>query len=133
MDIPTPEKIYTVTVDGEPHDIKMTYGLLTEILKVIPSPDQITDLVVTDPGLREYVIRRMMTGNKRVRSEDDLVDTFDINIDVFELDGLVAWVAEHVLHFFMKSAAKTASVTEKYEATIQSLTRSLPSQAGSQI
>lgn len=102
----------------------MTYGLFHEIMRVIPSPELITDLVVSDPHLRDYVVRRMLTGNKRVETDEDLVDIFEIDVDLGDLEDLVNWVAEHVLHFFMNSAAKTAKTGEKYRSTVEQLIQS---------
>jgi len=110
----------------------MTYGLFNEIMRVIPEPGKIQDLVVTDPYLRDYVVRRMLTGNKRVERDEDLVDPFELDLDIDELDVLVAWVAEHVLHFFMKSAEKTAKIGERYQPVVERLTQLNQSQAGSQ-
>lgn len=101
----------------------MTYGLFNEIMKVIPNPAQITDLIINDPFLRDYVIRRVLTGNKRVETEEDLIDPFDLDLDIDDLDDLVAWIGEHVLHFFMKSAEKTAKIGERYQSTVEELTQ----------
>ena len=132
MDIPKPSRTFDLTVGGETKTITMTYGLFNEIMRVIPSPQQINDLIVTDALLRDYVIRRMLTGNKPVKSDEDLIDPFDLDLDIFELDELVTWVAEHVLHFFMKSVAKTAKIGERYQGTIEELTRSTQSLLGAE-
>lgn len=132
MDLPKPSRTFDLTVGGEKTTLTMSYGLFNEILKVIPNPGQITDLVISDPFLRDYVVRRMLTGNKRVQKDEDLVDPFDLDIDLDELDDLVAWVAEHVLHFFMKSAEKTAKIGEKYQATAEKLTQSSQSLTGAE-
>ena len=123
MDLPKPARSIDVKVGDEKQTITMTYGLFNEVMKVIPDPSRITDLIVTDPFLRDYVIRRMLTGNKRVEKDEDLVDPFELDIDIEDLDDLVTWVGEHVLHFFMKSAAKTAGIGERYQETVQNLTR----------
>ena len=132
MDIPTPSRTFDITVDGEEKTITMSYGLFNEIMRVIPSPELIASLIVTDADLRDYVIRRMLTGNKKVTTDADLVDPFDLDIDMDRVDELVAWVAEHVLHFFMKSAAKTAKIGEKYQGTVEELTRLSQSQTGAE-
>ena len=123
MDLPKPSKTFDLTINGEKNTISMTYGLFNEIMKVVPNPGKITDLVVNDPYLRDYVIRRMLTGNKVVEKDEDLVDPFDLDIDLDDLDDLVAWVAEHVLHFFMKSAEKTAKIGERYQPVVDRLTQ----------
>ena len=132
MDLPKPSRTFDITVNGEKQTIAMTYGLFNEIMKVVPSPEQINDLVVRDAFLRDYVVRRMLTGNKRVERDEDLVDPFELDIDIDDLEDLVTWVAEHVLHFFMKSAAKTAKIGEKYQSTVEQLTLSVQSQTGAE-
>jgi hypothetical protein len=123
VDLPKPSRTFDLTVDGEKSTIAMSYGLFSEIMKVVPSPERIKDLIVSDPWLRDYVIRRMLTGNKKVEKDEDLVDPFDMDVDLDELDDLIAWVGDHVLHFFMKSAAKTAASLGKYQGTVEQLTR----------
>jgi len=132
VDLPKPSRTFDLTISGERQTIAMTYGLFNEIMRVIPEPGKIQDLVVTDPYLRDYVVRRMLTGNKRVERDEDLVDPFELDLDIDELDDLVAWVAEHVLHFFMKSAEKTAKIGERYQPVVERLTQLNQSQAGSQ-
>lgn len=130
MDLPKPSRSFDITVGGDNQTITMSYGLFNEIMRVVPSPERITDLLVSDPYLRDYVIRRMLTGNKKVTSDEDLIDPFDLDIDMDRLDDLCAWVAEHVLHFFMNSAAKAAKVGEKYQSTVAELTQSAQSLTG---
>lgn len=115
---------FTLRIDGEPQVIKMTYGLFNEIMIVVPSPEQIADLLVTDAGLRDYVVRRMLTGNKRVVNESDLVDAFAIDVDITELDNLVSWVGDHVMYFFMTAAKKTAALGQKYQPSLTQLAQS---------
>lgn len=122
MDRPSLE--FNIHMNGEPNTIKMTYGLFNEIMMVVPHPENIGELLITNAGLRDYVIRRMLTGNKKVLKEEDLVDPFDLDIDIGDLEDLVTWVGDHVLYFFMNSAAKTAKLGEKYEATIAQLAQS---------
>lgn len=132
MDLQKPARTFDLTVNGETQTIVMSYALFNEIMRVIPSPEQITSLLVSDPYLRDYVIRRMLTGNKKVENDEDLIDAFDVDVDVFQLDELVSWVGEHVLHFFMNSAAKAAGIAVKYQGTLTELTQSSQSQTGAE-
>jgi len=132
LEIQKPSRTFDITVGGELQTITMSYGLFNEIMRVVPSPEQITQLIVTDPDLRDYVIRRMLTGNKRVTKDEDMVDPFELDIDMDRIDDLVTWVAEHVLHFFMKSAEKTAKIGERYQGQIEALTQSSQSLLGAQ-
>ena len=124
-----PSLEFTMRLNGEPHTVKMTYGLFNEVMNVIPSPDEIGDLLITNAGLRDYIIRRMLTGSKRVLNEEDLIDPFEMDVDVTDLNKLVMWVGDHVLYFFMTSAEKTAELAKKYHETITQLA---PSKSGAE-
>jgi hypothetical protein len=119
-----PNLEFEIKVGDEIQIIKMTYGLFNEIMQVVPAPEQIADLLIRDAGLRDYVIRRMMTGSKRVRSEEDMVDPFELDVDITALDDLVMWVGDHVLYFFLSTAQKTAEMGKKYEASVAQLNQS---------
>lgn len=132
MDLQKPSRTFDLKVGGEKQTLTMTYGLFNEIMRVIPSPENITSLIVTDAMLRDYVVRRVLTGNKRVEKDEDLVDPFELDVDIDDLDDLVAWVAEHVLHFFMRSAEKTAAIGTKYQDVIKTLIQSGQSLVGAE-
>lgn len=122
MEVKKPSRKFTIKVNGEDQDIVMSYGLFNEISKVIPSPEQVPQLLVTDAMLRDYVVRRVLTGNKHVKSDEDLIDPFTLDIDPDDLEDLVAWVADHVMSFFISSAAKANTVLTKYKGPTQDLT-----------
>jgi hypothetical protein len=103
----------------------MSYGLFNEVMRVVPDPTKIDQLLVTDPYLRDFIIRRMLTGNKKVMGEEDLVDPFELDIDMDRIDELVGWVAEHILSFFAKSAVRTAETATKYKPVLTQLNQSL--------
>lgn len=124
LKIQRPARTFDIDVNGENTTITMSYGLFNEIMKVVPKPENIGDLLIQDPFLRDYIVRRMLTGNKKVTSDEDLVDAFDCDVDIERLDELVAWVGDHILHFFITSARKTAVLGEKYTETITQLTQS---------
>jgi hypothetical protein len=123
-DLQRPSLEFHLKLNGESHTIKMTYGLFNEVMVVIPNPEDIGELLITNAGLRDYIIRRMLTGNKRVTNEEDMVDAFSMDVDITDLNNLVAWVGDHILYFFMTSAAKTAELAQKYQETITQLAQS---------
>ncbi len=123
-DLPRPSLEFQLKLNGETHVVKMTYGLFNEIMLVVPSPEDIGELLITNAGLRDYIIRRMLTGNKRVMEDKDLIDPFEMDVDITELNKLVMWVGDHILYFFMTSAEKTAELAKKYQETITQLAQS---------
>lgn len=127
----SPSRTIDVTIDGELITIPMSYGLFQDLTKVVPSPEQIEDLLLKDPYLRDYVIRRVLTGNKPVKQEEDLVDPFEVDVSLEDCDEIIAWVMEHVLHFFMNSAQKSVEMMGKYKSRADALTQSNQSLLGS--
>lgn len=119
-----PNLEFTLKLNGEDHTIKMTYGLFQEILQVVPDPENIGGLLLSDVSLRDYLVRRCLTGNKRVTKEEDLIDLFSMDVDLEDTSDLLVWIGDHVMYFFMNSAAKTASLGEKYEKLIAQLSQS---------
>jgi len=126
-----PALVFDIKVNGENQEVKMTYGVFNEILQIIPDPSQIGDLFITDAALRDYVARRMLSGNKRIKNEEDLVDPFDLDIDMDEVNNLILWVGDHVLYFFMNSAEKTAALMKRYEPAMAEI-QSSQSKSGSE-
>lgn len=124
MTLTRPPLSFTVHNGEETLDIKMTYGLFNEIMHVIPDPQNISELLITDQGLRDYVLRRMLTGNKRVEKEEDLIDPFTLELDLQEVNDLILWVGDHILYFFTTSMTKVMTLGEKYEPTIRQLAQS---------
>ena len=82
--------------------------------------------------LREYVIRRVLTGNKLIKTDDDLVDLFSLDVDPDDMDDLVLWVVDHILYFFTHTAEKSMNLGKKYAEKVSKLTQSVQSQTGSQ-
>ena len=126
-----PARSFPITIDGKETEVVMSFALQQEIMKVIPSPDNITDLLISDFYLRDYVVRRALTGQKKVKSDEDLIDLFDIEVDPEQLEELVIWITDHILYFFTTTARKTLALGEKYQAEMKAITPSAPSQTGS--
>lgn len=126
-----PANSFHLKINDEERDIKMSFALLQEIMKVIPSPENIASLLIQDFYLREYVVRRVLTGNKRVVSDDDLIDLFDLEFEDEALDDLVLWVTDHILYFFTNTVEKSLNLGVRYKEKMAGLIPSNPSPTGS--
>lgn len=123
-DLPRPSLEFILRVNDEDKVIKMTYGLFNEVMSVVPNPENIGDLLIADAGLRDFIVRRMLAGNKRVTKDEDLPDPFEMDLDIRDMNNLVMWVGDHILYFFMTSAEKTTALAQKYQETITQLAQS---------
>lgn len=131
-DITKPSTKFKIKINGEDTDVVMSFALFQEVMKVIPSPENIASLLITDFYLREYVVRRVLTGNKRVKTDDDMIDLFSLDIDEADLEEMVLWITDHILYFFTKTAERSLHLNEKYQGQMKSLIQSAQSQTGSQ-
>lgn len=110
--------------EDQEQEIKMTYGMFNELMQVIPDPQNIAELLITDQGLRDYVLRRLLTGNKKISKEEDLVDPFELDLKLDQVDDLIMWAGDHILYFFTTSMTKVLGLGSKYEPTIRQLAQS---------
>lgn len=132
MEIQKPARTFKLKIDNETTEVVMSFALFQEIMKVIPNPENVTQLLVQDFYLREYVIRRVLTGNKAIVSDDDLFDLFAHEVDEEAANDLILWVTDHILYFFTTTAEKSVKLGVKYQEQITNLTQSVQSQTGSE-
>jgi hypothetical protein len=131
MDIQRPNRTFDIDIDGEKTTITMSFALFQEVMKVIPNPENVVQVLIQDFYLREYVARRVLTGRKEVKNDDDLFDLFAHEIDDDRLDEMMLWVTDHVLYFFTSTAEKSLTLGQKYTGQIQELTQSAQLVTGS--
>lgn len=111
-------------------ELTMSYGMLSEILKIIGDQENAVMLLMSDDNVRDYVICRLFTPTKEPITEiKDLINPYEIDLDPLKIDEVVAWVADHITHFTISTARRTQAVVQKYEGQAASLD---PSKNGSQ-
>lgn len=107
-------KTLKVEVNGETRELKMPYGMLTELLRITGCDDaEATTMLITDLTTRDVVIRRLLTPdlNKPMDDYAQLVSSFDLDIEADAVDKIVGWVLEHFLDFFVRGI-KVLSATQ---------------------
>lgn len=118
----TPSKTITIKVDNNDRELFMSYGLLNELLRLIPDTNLIA-LVYTDPDIRNKIIEQVLAD----RSPTGKITTmrpFDMYIVEQEaVEEMLEWVVEHVTAFFIRVIAvltkkvETPSLTEQTPST----------------
>jgi hypothetical protein len=112
MLLPSP----TFEVKSSGKELKMSYGMYNDIMRLIGNPEDATQLLVRDAMTRDLVIRRLFTdNNKSVEKTEELIDSYEIDIQPSELDGVVAWVADHVAYFLFSTGRMMEPVIQKYQ------------------
>lgn len=118
--------------DDEIHTIKMSYGLQTDLQRLVPDVSAVIDSVTSNPEVRDYLVRRAMTpATKMISDEKDLVADPRIS-DPDEVLKLLEWISGHLLYFFAKSARSLASLGTSFKAEMKTAAQQVPSSDGSE-
>lgn len=117
--LPRPELRFKLNED---RSIKMTYGLLMDLQRLLPDATQAMALVLADPYTQDYIIRRVLTDKSgTVTKTEELIDAEDVDLDPEQISNLLDWVVQHILHFFAQRAGNLAMVGERFQTALPNL------------
>lgn len=113
--------------------LTMTYVVFNDILRYVGGIEEAMTSVMTNQDVRDLIIRRLLTDNRTpVEDLKDLIKLEDVEVDIFELDDMLAWTMEHVTYFFMRTASKMQATVSRFpEVSEKMKTSSVPSENGS--
>jgi hypothetical protein len=97
--------------------LKMTYVVFNDILRFVGTIDEAFTSIMTNQDVRDLIIRRLLTDyNKPINDLENLIELekVDEELDIFEMDDLLAWTMEHVTYFFMRTATKMHESASKF-------------------
>lgn len=115
MSLPSP----TYKIESSDRELRMSYGMFNDIMRIIGHSEDLSIVLITDPMVRDLVIRRLFTDTKQsVNKEEDLINAFDIEVLPSELDGVLSWVADHASHFMLSTGRAMRGILEKYQDQI---------------
>jgi hypothetical protein len=106
----------TFTVPSSGKELRMSYGMFNDIMRLVGDVQDVSTMLITDATTRDLVIRRLFTeNNKAVEKTEELVDSYSIDILPSEMDGILAWVADHSAHFLLSTGRAMTTVVKKYQ------------------
>lgn len=118
-EIPRPPLHIDITDDKR---VKMTYGLLMDLQRLLPDATKAMAFVLTDPYTQDYVVRRVMTDKKGTVTEvDDLIDSEEVDLAPEQVERILDWVVQHILHFFAQRAANIAKAGAAFQTALPDL------------
>lgn len=107
---------------NDEYQVKMTYGLLMDLQRLLPSPEAAMTSVMTDSYTQDYVIRRVMTPSKAtIMKMEDLVTADNFDLEPEQVEKILGWVVQHILHFFAQRASMLAQTGERFKTALPSL------------
>lgn len=111
----------------ETKTVKWTYGLSSDIQRIIPTIEDCLSSYIDRPDVRDYVLRRALTDKKGfVKLEEDLIDPAEIDeIEPDEVLKILEWVQAHLMYFFGNSAEFTHLRAQEFKETMDRLSPSI--------
>lgn len=102
---------------GDGTELFMSYGMFNDIMRILGATEDAVDLLISDSNVRDLVVRRLFTKlDHALENTEELINPHDMPVSPLELDDIVAWVADHVIHFTISTAEKTRPVVERYQS-----------------
>lgn len=108
-------------------EILMSFGLLTELCKVVQSPDVVARIGiehdVRNDLLFTLLVPRGKNGKMATTQEEWSIDSTGITVD--EALELTEWGCEHVLDFFLKALRVSKAIDDRNKDKVKDLLSSL--------
>ena len=112
---------YTVTIGGTETELKMSYGLLNEVARVVGDIEAIPQIAY-DIELRTALLTAVLSKRDKKGKITEEADLFNLDMDGEEVIDLLNWVGEHVLDFFIKSLTRAKKLLGERKADLEGLT-----------
>ncbi len=108
----------TITVDGQPRDIFMSFGLLHELLRAVGDISG-ASVIAIDPEIREKVMLVTLSERDEEGRVSKPFPFYRAKITPADMQRLFQWVAEHVLDFFLTAMEKAVEVHQPHEGRLR--------------
>jgi acetolactate synthase small subunit len=102
----------TVTIDGEDREIFMSYGLLTQLARILPSLDHVA-LVGVDHELRDSFLAALLAKRTKAGKVTEEVSFDEVEISLEDVETLITWGQEHLLDFFLRAMRRSTDLVER--------------------
>lgn len=119
--------IFTIKIDGKERDIKMSFGLLNTICKLVGDLDGATQLMI-DQTLQQAVLVELLSDRDAKGKITGEVSLDEIDVDPSDVLDLLAWAGNHTLDFFLKGLERAKGLQDQHMPRVKAL---MPSPSGS--
>lgn len=118
---------FTITKDGEPFKIKLTYGLLNELVRSIGDIDAIADISF-NVDLRDDILVQVFSERDEEGQIKKKPNLFNLDVEPDDVVDLLDWVGSHVADFLLKQMTRTKKIIDHNQPKILAL---MPTSTGS--
>lgn len=122
-------KLKNETIQFQGAEVKMTYGLLNTLCRVVGEVDAAMFMSI-DNDIRERVLVELLSSRDAKGKITDEISIFDITANPDDVAALLDWAQELVIDFFVQRTEKMTSLvlplTKKVAALKASLSGGAP-------
>lgn len=124
---PKPPAHLTVTIDGQPVELFMSFGLLNILTMHLSEVDQVVQIGMNydlrTAMVNEVLVPRNGTGRVLKEGEPGYVvrNLDDSNISIEDVEAIIDWASDHILNFFVRQQEKTLERMLLHKPTIDRL------------
>lgn len=115
------ENHFTILKDGAPYHIKMSYGLLNELVRTLGDIEAFGEMCF-DAELRNAVLVEIFSERDEMGVIAKPANLFTLDVEPEAVTELLAWVGAHVTDFLLSQMAKTKTVMEARRDKVAALT-----------
>ena len=117
---------HIVEVDGERRELKMSFGLLNELVALVGSAAYVGTIPV-DAELGKAVLSTVLAKRDNTGTVVEELNLFETNITPEQTMALYQWVMGHVLDFFLAALETAATVGSQFNQRLEALFPPSPS------
>lgn len=118
-EVNTPDKTFTIKVDGADRTFTMYYGLLNELLTLVRDLNQVSAFF-TEPEVRNASLTSLLSERDSKGKKIKEVGPEEVNVDFEDLENLLAWATAHVTAFFIRNLIKLTKNMQALPNDLQS-------------
>jgi hypothetical protein len=116
-----------ITVDGQPKELFMSFGLLSECLAIVQDLPNVAMLGI-QAELRNSVLFCVLSErDPKGKIVGDGYNPFVTEVSTEDAMVVIRWVAEHTLSFFLKAMESNLRVHQAHEGDLNSMASGLGS------
>lgn len=126
-----PSDRISVVVNGEVREVFMSGGLLRNVIPYYMDLGGVAD-IFNQPFLQNDVIVQCLKPRtpRGIAVEVYTIDDFEMTIE--ESNKLIAWTAEHAIHYFIESVTTAHQLGQRNEDQLKKLQKLMESMNGTQ-
>lgn len=119
---------FTITVNGTERDLKMSFGLLNSVCRVVGDVDGAA-MISMDPALRQAVLEELLSTRDTRGKITERVDLDTLDVEPDAIVDLLDWAGNHAMDFFLKGLEKAKALQDRNMSRIKALMPTSPGSA----